>query len=106
LVRQVLTESLLLALAGGALGLAVAAVAVPVLARLVPHSLPIAEVPAMDLRILGFALLLTAAIGIGFGVVPALRGSGQAGVTGLHEGARAGIGGPRRRPAGSLGVGG
>ncbi|PYQ48485.1 MAG: permease [Acidobacteria bacterium] len=97
LVRQLLTESLLLALAGGALGLAVAAVAVPVLARLVPHSLPIAEVPAMDLRILGFALLLTAAIGIGFGVVPALRGSGQAGVTGLHEGARAGIGGRRER---------
>jgi len=50
LVRQLLTESLLLAVAGGALGVLIAASAVPVLARLVPQSLPIAEAPAMDLR--------------------------------------------------------
>jgi predicted permease len=97
LVRQLLTESLLLAVAGGALGVLIAASAVPVLARLVPQSLPIAETPPVDLRVLAFALVLTAATGIAFGVMPALRTVGQAGVSGLQEGPRAGVGGRRER---------
>ena len=45
----------------------------------------------MTLRtILAFALVLTAAAGIAFGVLPALRACGQSGVKGLQEGARAG----------------
>jgi predicted permease len=102
LVRQLLTESLLLALAGGALGVLIASSAVPVLARLVPHSLPIAEAPPLDLRVLGFALLLTAGTGIAFGVLPALRASGQSSASGLQEGARAGIGGGRERARSAL----
>src|SRR5438128_4150493 len=57
LVRQLLTESLLLAVAGGALGVLIASSAVPVLAQLVPHSLPIAEASAMYFRVLSFALV-------------------------------------------------
>ena len=102
LVRQLLTESLVLALAGGALGVLIAASAVPVLARLVPHSLPIVEAPAMDLRILAFALVLTAATGIAFGVLPASRACGHAGVSGLQEGSRAGVGGRRERARSAL----
>ena len=45
----------------------------PLIARLVPNALPIAEVPGVDLRMLGFAALLTGLTGVGFGVVPALR---------------------------------
>src|SRR3989442_676767 len=75
LVRQLLTESFLLALVGGALGVLIAASVAPVLARLVPHSLPIAETPAMDLRVLAFALVLIAGTGIAFGVLPASRAS-------------------------------
>jgi predicted permease len=97
LVRQLLTESLLLALAGGVLGLFLAVAAVPVLARLVPQSLPIAEMPSMDFRVLGFALVLTAATGVAFGVLPALRACGPDGGSGLQEGARAGVGGRRER---------
>ena len=67
------------------------------LARLVPQSLPIAATPAMDLRVLAFTLVLTAATGIAFGVVPALRACGQAGASGLQEGSRAGVGGRRER---------
>src|SRR5581483_7977904 len=51
LVRQMLTESLTLAVAGGALGLAIAHSALPLLVRLVPLGLPIAEVPPIDARI-------------------------------------------------------
>ena len=52
LVRQLLTESVLLALCGGGLGLAIAIAAVPMAVKLVPTALPIAEVPAVDLRML------------------------------------------------------
>jgi len=73
LVRLSLTESLVLALVGGALGVALAFAAVPSLARLVPVALPIAERPPVDLRLLACAAAITVLTGIGFGVVPALR---------------------------------
>ena len=91
LVRQLLTESLLLALCGGALGLLVATAAVPMAVRLVPTALPIAEVPSVDLRMLLIAALLTLGTGIGFGVLPAFRAARQASATGLREGARVGL---------------
>jgi predicted permease len=97
LVRQLVTESLVLATLGGALGVSIATAAVPLLARLVPDSLPIAETPAVDLRVLIFAVLVTGLAGLGFGVVPALRACGSAGSDGLREGSRAGVGGRRER---------
>lgn len=92
LVRQLMTESLILAGCGGALGIALAVAVVPLIARLVPNALPIAEVPGVDLRMLGFAALLTGLTGIGFGVAPAARAcSGtDSSTTALREGARAG----------------
>jgi predicted permease len=97
LVRQQLTESLLLALAGGVLGVALAAAATPLVARLVPNSLPIAETPALDLRVLLFAALATAITGVGFGVVPALRACRDPDASGLREGTRGGVGGRREK---------
>ncbi len=96
LVRQMLTESLLLALPGGALGLLIANAALPLLVRLVPVSLPIAEVPALDGRVLLFAAVTTFATGIGFGIMPALR-RGINSVSELHEGGRSGMGARRER---------
>jgi predicted permease len=92
LIRQMLTESLLLALAGGALGVVIAVSALPLLVRLIPVSLPIAQLPTVDLRVLGFALLVTCATGIGFGVMPALRARRGGDLTGLRDGARSGGG--------------
>jgi predicted permease len=92
LVRQLVTESLVLALVGGALGVLVAAAAVPLLARLVPASLPIAQSPSVDLRVLIFAGLISGLTGIGFGVLPALRACRQADFNALREGTRAGDG--------------
>ncbi|MGH9821795.1 MAG: ABC transporter permease [Blastocatellia bacterium] len=92
LVRQLITESLVLAVLGGALGLVLALAALPLLSRLVPDSLPIAGAPSIDLRVLGFAALVTVLTGLGFGVVPALRACGGADMSGLREGVRSGGG--------------
>jgi predicted permease len=73
LVRQLFTESLLLSLAGGALGVIVAATATPLLVRLVPATLPIADASIVDGRVLLFALAATILTGIAFGVLPAWR---------------------------------
>jgi predicted permease len=94
LVRQMLTESLVLALAGGLAGVGLAITALPLFARLVPVYLPISDVPPVDGRVVLFALLLTLGTGLGFGVAPALRVSRDMG--GLRETSRAG-GGRRER---------
>jgi putative ABC transport system permease protein len=96
IVRQSMTESLVLAALGGVLGIAVAYVALPLLTRLVPADLPVAGSPSIDLRVLAFAALLTAVTGIGFGVLPAWKSAGTLDLTGLGEGARSG-GGRRER---------
>ena len=91
LVRQLLTESMLLAGIGGVLGVALAIAAMPLAARLVPNALPIAEVPAFDTRILLFAIAATITTALGFGVWPALR-AGRVDAAALAEGARTGSG--------------
>jgi len=96
LVRQLLTESLLLAGLGGALGVAVAAGTAPVLSRLAPPWLPAGSVGSIDLRVLLFAGLLTLLTGVAFGVVPALRSCGGADAAALREGPRATLGGRER----------
>lgn len=94
LVRQMITESIVLAVLGGVAGIAVAAGAVPLLGLLVPADLPIAARPAVDLRVLALAGLFTAATGLGFGMLPALRAGGRSGLAALRDGGR---GGPRCR---------
>jgi len=96
MIRQLMTESLLLAGVGGALGVLVAQTAVPLLNRLVPTTLPTASPPAVDLRVLLFAIVLTAITGVAFGLAPVFRIGSNADLSGLHDGARAG-GGQRER---------
>ena len=99
IVRQLLTESLVLSISGGVGGVALAAVSLPLLVRLVPNSLPVAEMPVMDLRVVAFAAVLTLATGLAFGVFPAFRACGRGVFTGLHEGPRSGGGRSRMRAA-------
>lgn len=73
LLRQWLTESLLLSLIGGALGLLVAYWALPLLVAASPDSLPRVSEIGLDGRVLGFGLALSLGSGILFGVLPALR---------------------------------
>ena len=90
LIRQLLSESLMLGLAGGAGAIGIALAALPILSRLVPNALPVEQVPPLDMRMLLFALGLTALTVLAFGVGPAIRASKSAGLNGLHEGVRTG----------------
>ncbi|HTP87206.1 MAG TPA: ABC transporter permease [Bryobacteraceae bacterium] len=96
LVRQLTTESLILALLGGLLGIAIAYTSAPILKKLTPENLPLAHQPGIDTRVLIFAGVLTVLTGLAFGVVPALRACAGPDLKGLHEGQRSG-GGQRER---------
>jgi putative ABC transport system permease protein len=73
LVRQLLTESLVLAVIGGALGLLLAYLGVRYLVQLVPFTFPRLPEIAIDVRVALFAFVATIGTGLLFGVLPALR---------------------------------
>jgi predicted permease len=75
LVRQLLTESLVLAMLGGGLGLLLADWGTKVALTLLPQALPRAENVGLDGRVLLFTLVASALAGIVFGLVPALKTS-------------------------------
>lgn len=88
LARLLLTESVALSAVGGLVGIGLAALAVPVAAALVPTTLPIADAPSLDLRMLGMAALLTCVTGLTFGVLPAWRVGRALGAADLRHGSR------------------
>jgi putative ABC transport system permease protein len=71
IIRQLLAESVLLAVGGGVLGLALAWVAMPLVVRLAGDSLPRSNGVSVDLRVLVFTLLVAVLAGILFGLAPA-----------------------------------
>jgi putative ABC transport system permease protein len=95
LLAQLLTESLVLALAGGLLGLLIAFWGVQLLKGLSPADLPRMEHVGVDATVLAFALLTSLLTGITFGLVPALQASRLQLVRSLREGGR-GLSGGRR----------
>jgi putative ABC transport system permease protein len=103
LVRQMLTESVLLAVAGGIAGLALAMAFHRGLLALVADRIPVPRLDqvALDLPVLAFTMAVALATGLVFGIVPALVATGSANDA-LREGGRHG-GGPRsRRVLGTL----
>jgi putative ABC transport system permease protein len=101
LIRQLATESVVLAALGGALGVLLASAIVPLLWRLVPAALPTDATPGIDFRVLAFASALTVATALAFGLAPMLRTGADADTRGLREGARA-MGGRKERLRGAL----
>jgi predicted permease len=73
LVRQLLTESAVLAAVGGAVGVGLAYVAVDVLGAVAPADLPRRELITIDGRVLLFAVAITAATALLVGLLPALQ---------------------------------
>src|SRR5918993_5371183 len=87
-VRQLLTESVLLASLGGVAGIMFGIWAVDALVSIAPASAPrVAEI-GLDLRVFGFATLLTIATGILFGLAPAIAASRETATGSLKDGAR------------------
>jgi predicted permease len=96
LIRQLLTESVLLALAGGALGLLLAVWGKDLLVAFVGNQIPSYIKPNIDTRVLGFTLLVSLLTGIVFGLVPALQASKFGLNELLKEGSRGSTGGASR----------
>ncbi len=95
LVRQLLTESTVLALAGGAAGFAIAQAGAAGLSRLqIPLSMPVELSLPLDYRVVLFCIALSAISGVAFGLAPALRAT-RADLTGALKDERA-FGGSRR----------
>jgi len=70
---QLVAESLVLALLGGGLGIALAYAGVRAFLSLEPQALPRADEIVVDLRVLGFALIASAVTGVLFGLIPSAR---------------------------------
>jgi putative ABC transport system permease protein len=88
-VRQLLTESLLLAILGGAAGTLLAEYALGVVLPLGGQSIPRLAQTSIDGRVLGFSLLLTFLTSVFFGLAPALHASKVDFASSLKEGSRA-----------------
>jgi predicted permease len=88
LVRQLLTESLMLSFVGGVVGLAVAIAGVRVIVALAPAGLPRLSAVGLDLKAFLFAFAVTSLVGLAVGIVPALRGARTDLRLDLHSGLR------------------
>jgi putative ABC transport system permease protein len=75
IIRQLITESGLLALLGGILGLVMARSAKDLLVTFISSNLPALEPIGLDYRVMGFCLALAVVTGLAFGLVPALQAS-------------------------------
>lgn len=85
-LRQLLTESMLLAFAGGVAGMGIAVASIHLVRILGPKSLPRLQEAGTDLRIFAFAFLITLVTGILFGLAPALGAARTNLVESLKEG--------------------
>ena len=96
IVRQLVTESVLLSLAGGLLGLLIAKWGVNLVLAAVPQSLPRSENISVNGSVLVFAFIISIAVGILFGLAPALKSSRTDLRASLNEGARGSTSGHHR----------
>jgi predicted permease len=96
LIRQMVTESTMLALLGGVLGLALAPAGMRVLAGLVPLGLSGSALPTIDPRLLVFTLALSLLTGVVFSMAPAIQAATASLDQALKQSGRANIGGGGR----------
>lgn len=106
LLRQFLAESLLLSLAGGALGVLLALSGVDALLALAPPNLPRIEDVSVNLPVLAFALGISVLVAVGLGTVTALRATAADPQKALAEGSRGTAGSMASRRAARSLIGG
>src|SRR6202012_1696749 len=88
IVRQMVTESMLLSLIGGATGIATAMGALSFILRFVPSNVPRLNEVRIDWVVLAFALLISILTGLLFGLAPALQSAKVALSSSIREGGR------------------
>jgi predicted permease len=86
--RQKLTESLVLAMTGGTLGVIAATGGTQLLLAVAPKNLPQVDHIGLDARVLGLAIVLSLVTGVLFGIAPALRAARADMAANLKEGSR------------------
>ena len=96
IVRQLLTESVLLALAGGTLGLVLAKFGTAAAIAAMPVNMPRAEDIGLDIRVLLFTLVVSVISGVAFGLIPALKTTRTNVASTLKESGRSLAGGQSR----------
>jgi putative ABC transport system permease protein len=97
LVRQMLAESVILAAAGGAAGLLLAAWIVELFVRFAPAGIPRLENVHVDAATAAFAVAIAGTVGIVFGLVPALQAPGAGEHDALRSAGRGSVGGSNRQ---------
>ena len=97
ILRQMLAESLLLGVAAGAVGVGLAYLFLRVLLKLDPTDIPRMQDASLDLRVMGFAVVVTLMTSVLFGLMPAMSASRVNLVEFLKTGASRGIAGGRSR---------
>jgi len=95
-MRQLLTESILLAILGGSIGLLLALWGTNLLVSIIGNDVPRSAEIGIDGRVLGFTLLVSLLTGVVFGLVPALHSSKTDLTESLKEGGRGSTEGSRR----------
>jgi putative ABC transport system permease protein len=93
LVRQMMAEAMILALAGGGLGVALAPAGMRILETMVPVTVAAPQTSALDPSLLGFACFLVVVTGVLFSIIPAVQTARASLTRALQQGGRAGIGG-------------
>lgn len=99
LIRQLLTESLLLSCVGGLAGLVVSVWAVDLFIKLSPGDIPRLSEASVDFRLLGFTLIVSLLTGVGFGLLPAFQATRANLNSSLKEGGTKASEGRQRRGA-------
>ena len=99
-IRQLLTESILLGIAGGGLGLVLAVWTTRIALQHLPVTLPRAAGVGLDARVLLFTIAISVGVGIVFGLVPALKSLKPVLQVTLNEGGRGGSGRRHRAQSG------
>ena len=102
LVRQMLAESLLISVLGGALGTLLAIVGVRLLVSFLPPGFPRTDAIHVNGFVFAFTALVAFATGLFFGLVPAVQASRIDPQQGLHEGGRGSSGGARQTRLGAI----
>ena len=97
LLRQLLSESVLLSAGGGALGVLLAVWGIDLFQKINAGLLPRVEEVAIDLRVLGFSLLVSLITGLGFGLLPAWQNSNVSLQDALSENSRTAAGSGSRQ---------